>query len=105
MNAPDARIHSQASIGFGRAAEQYDRGRPDYPQSAVGHLVQVLDIKPQSRVVELGAGTGKFTTRLAATGAAVLAVEPVANMRNRLAERVAGIQIVDGTAEAIPVPD
>ncbi|HET6324705.1 MAG TPA: methyltransferase domain-containing protein [Planctomycetaceae bacterium] len=105
MTAPDARIHAQASIGFGRAAEVYDRGRPDYPQSAVDHLVHVLDINPQSHVVELGAGTGKCTTRLTATGATVIAVEPVASMRNRLAERLPGVKIVDGTAEAIPLPD
>jgi SAM-dependent methyltransferase len=105
MNAPDARIHAQASVGFGRAAEAYDRGRPDYPPSAVEHLVQVLSITAQSRVVELGAGTGKFTTYLAATGAQVVAVEPVAGMRERLAERLPEVQIVDGTAEAIPLPD
>ncbi len=105
MNAPDARIHAQASVGFGRAAEAYDRGRPDYPPSAVEHLIRVLSITAQSRVVELGAGTGKFTTCLAATRAQVVAVEPVAGMRDRLAERLPDVQIVDGTAEAIPLPD
>jgi SAM-dependent methyltransferase len=104
MNAPDARIHAQASVGFGRAAEVYDRGRPDYPASAVEHLLRVLKITAQSRVVDLGAGTGKFTTCLAATGAQVVAVEPVASMRERLAVRLPHVQIVDGTAEAIPLP-
>ncbi len=100
MNAPDARIHQQAAVGFGRAADAYDRGRPDYPPSAVEHLVRVLNISRESRVVELGAGTGKFTNYLAATGARIIAVEPVASMRARLAERLPHVQVADATAEA-----
>lgn len=105
MNAPDARIHAQASIGFGRAAEAYERGRPDYPPSAVEHLLRVLNIGAQSCVVELGAGTGKFTRYLAATGARIIAVEPVPSMRARLAEQLPSVQIVDATAEATSLAD
>jgi SAM-dependent methyltransferase len=105
MNAPDARIHAQAAVGFGRAGDAYDRGRPDYPPNAVEHLLGVLNITPDSRLVELGAGTGKFTTCLAATGAQIIAIEPVTSMRNRLAARLPGVQVVDATAEAIPLPD
>jgi SAM-dependent methyltransferase len=104
MNVPDGRIHEQAAVGFGRAAEAYDRGRPDYPASAVDHLLSVLKIGPQSRVVELGAGTGKFTAYLVATGTQVVAVEPVGSMRERLAVRLPKVQIIDGTAESIPLP-
>jgi SAM-dependent methyltransferase len=105
MNAPDPRIAALASVGFGRAAGIYDRGRPDYPPDAVEHLVRVFNITPQSRAVELGAGTGKFTTHLAARGAQIIAVEPVANMRAKLTERLPSVQVVDGTAESIPLPD
>jgi SAM-dependent methyltransferase len=105
MNAPDARIHDQAAVGFDRPAEAYDRGRPDYPASAVEHLLRVLKISAQSCVVDLGAGTGKFTNYLAATGARVIAVEPVASMRSRLVERLPNVQIVDATAEATSLPE
>jgi SAM-dependent methyltransferase len=103
MTEPDARIHAQAAVGFGRAADAYERGRPDYPTAAIAHLLGVLNVTASSRVVELGAGTGKFTTHLAATGAHVVAVEPVANMLARLSERLSGVHVVDGTAEAIPL--
>jgi ubiquinone/menaquinone biosynthesis C-methylase UbiE len=105
MNAPDRRIHAQAAVGFGRAADAYERGRPDYPSSAVEQLARVLAITANSCVVELGAGTGKFTVHLAATGARLIAVEPVASMRERLADRLPNMRIVDGTAEALPLPD
>jgi SAM-dependent methyltransferase len=99
------RIHEQASIGFQRAADAYERGRPDYPTAAVGHLLRVLKIGAGSRIVELGAGTGKFTKALVARGADVVAVEPVEAMRRKLGELLPEISIVDGTAEAIPLAD
>jgi len=51
--------------------------------------------------VDLAAGTGKLTRPLLATGAEVIAVEPVAEMRAALP---AGARAVDGTAEAMPLP-
>jgi ubiquinone/menaquinone biosynthesis C-methylase UbiE len=99
------RIHEQASIGFQRAADAYERGRPDYPTAAVEHLLRMLKIGPGARVVELGAGTGKFTKALVASGAEVVAVEPVEAMRRKLGELLPGISLVDGTAEAIPLAE
>ena len=101
MNAPDPRIATLASVGFGRAAGIYDRGRPGYPHDAVEHLFRVLNITPRSCVVELGAGTGKFTTHLANSGAQIIAVEPVANMRAKLTEQLPKVQVVDGTARPL----
>jgi SAM-dependent methyltransferase len=51
-------------------------------------------------VVDLAAGTGKLTLPLLATGAEVVAVEPVAEMRTALP---AGARAVDGTAEEMPL--
>ena len=99
------RIHEQASTGFQRAADAYERGRPEYPPAAVEHLVKTLGIGSTSRVVELGAGTGKFTKAIFSSGADMIAVEPVDAMRNKLVESLPGITIVDGTAEAIPFSD
>jgi len=65
----------------------------------VALLVEALDIRPGRRVLDLGAGTGKLTRLLVATGAEVVAVEPNADMRAALPGAV------DGSAEAIPLPD
>jgi SAM-dependent methyltransferase len=46
-----------------------------------------------------------MTSLLAETGGEVVAVEPVAAMRERLAARLAGVEALDGTAEQIPLPD
>ena len=64
----------------------------------------MLDLRPSRTVVDLGAGTGKLSRQLVATGARVVAVEPVGEMRRWL-EGVAGVEALDGTAEAIPLPN
>jgi SAM-dependent methyltransferase len=110
-------IHDRARRGFGQAGAvaAYERGRPGYPPVAVAELVRVLGLASGATVLDLAAGTGKLTRQLLATGAALLAVEPVAAMRERLARvLVPGPGdasggpppwVVGGTAEAIPVRD
>lgn len=83
---------------FGSAADVYDRSRPSYPVDAVRW---VLPEAPQ-RVLDLAAGTGKLTGVLLDLGLDVVAVEPDAQMRALLPPRA---QVLDGTAEAIPLPD
>jgi SAM-dependent methyltransferase len=95
------RIHPSAAVGFASAAEIYERARPSYPQEAIDWLVAQTKLGPGRTVVDLGAGTGKLTRLLLPSGARVVAVEPIAEMR-ALSE---GPEVLDGTAEAIPLPD
>lgn len=104
LTAATSDVHPLAAAGFGRAADSYEAARPGYPPDAVAWLVERLDLRPSRTLVELGAGTGKLTRLLTPTGARVVAVEPVAEMR-RVLERVADAEAVEGTAEAIPLPD
>lgn len=101
----DHRIHEAAARGFEAAVERYQRGRPGYPDDAVSYLVSELGIAPGRDVVELGAGTGKFTELIALSGAGVVAIEPVAAMREALELNCATVTVLDGTAERVPVED
>lgn len=94
-----------AAAGFAAGADDYERGRPGYPPDVVAWLAARLRIGPGTRVLDLAAGTGKFTRLLVPGGADVVAVEPIAAMRGRLAETCPGIPALDGTAEAIPLAD
>jgi len=96
-------VHDAAARGFSRSADAYDRARPDYPPAAVAWLAERLGLRPGRTVVDLAAGTGKLTRPLAATGAEVVAIEPVAEMRARIGDAAA--RSLDGTAEAVPLPD
>lgn len=97
-------IHPWASSGFGRSAESYERARPGYPAEVASWLAERTALASGATVVDVGAGTGKFTRLLAATGAHVVAVEPVPEMRRWFPRDVAA-EIVDGSAERIPMPD
>jgi SAM-dependent methyltransferase len=100
-----AATHPTAAAGFGRAADAYERGRPGYPPDAVSHMAAELGLAPGATVLDLAAGTGKLTRMLTATGAKVIAVEPVEGMRRVLMSALPGVEVLDGTAEAIPVAD
>jgi len=93
------------ALAFDRAADLYEEARPEYPAEAVAWLAERLGLRPGRAVLDLGAGTGKLTRRLVATGARVVAVEPLPAMRARLAELVPGAEALQGAAEAIPLAD
>ena len=90
---------------FGPAAGDYEAARPSYPADAVALLQHELGVGPGARVCDLAAGTGKLTRLLVATGADVVAVEPVPGMREQLLATTPDVEALDGTAEAIPLPD
>lgn len=120
-------VHRAAAEGFASGAETYVRGRPDYPPQALQWLRNEIGLGAGKTVVDLGAGTGKFTKVLLTTGAKVVAVEPVMAMLERLRRDLAGgprspggsesshsgrgelkasapaLSAVAGTAEHIPV--
>jgi SAM-dependent methyltransferase len=102
---PNDRIHHAAMRGYEAGVEHYQRGRPTYPDDAVTYLVGELAIVDGRDVVELGAGTGKFTELIAYTGARINAVEPVPAMRSALERNCPTVTVLDGAAEAIPLPD
>jgi ubiquinone/menaquinone biosynthesis C-methylase UbiE len=55
--------------------------------------------------VDLAAGTGKLSRRLVPSGARVIAVEPLDEMRAVLAREVPGAEAMAGTAEAMRLAD
>jgi SAM-dependent methyltransferase len=90
---------------FASVADAYERGRPEYAPAVVGAMAAELGLAPGSPVLDLAAGTGKLTRALVAFGLDVTAVEPTAEMRERLAANVGAERIRDGVAEEIPLDD
>jgi len=97
-------MHRTAADGFERGAADYERGRPGYAPDAVDWLVGELGAGPGSDLVDLAAGTGKLTRELLRSGAHVIAIEPVPAMRAELSECCPAAEVLDGTAEAMPLP-
>jgi SAM-dependent methyltransferase len=97
-------MHPLASR-FDSVADAYERGRPDYAPAVVGALAAELGLQQGAPVLDLAAGTGKLTRALVAFGLDVVAVEPQAAMRERLASIVGTERVRDGVAEEIPLGD
>jgi SAM-dependent methyltransferase len=96
-------VHHAAAEGFAAGADTYVRGRPGYPPEALEWLRHSLGLDAGRTVIDLGAGTGKFTRVLRTTGARVIALDPVRPMLDLLRRDVPGIEVITGDAEHIPV--
>ncbi|MCQ4166569.1 class I SAM-dependent methyltransferase [Tahibacter harae] len=105
MKPTSPSLHPSAAIGFVQGAGSYVRGRPGYPAELSGWLRAALQLQAGKTALDLGAGTGKFLPVLLATGAAAIAVEPVAAMRERLAAEYPQVRAVDGSAETTGLAD
>jgi SAM-dependent methyltransferase len=98
-------LHPIATSGFGQGAQTYARGRPGFPSESLLWLTTDLGLRAGKSVLELGAGTGKFTKLLVQTGADVVAAEPVAAMLTRLAADLPSVQTLRATAQSLPLAD
>ena len=97
-------IHDAAQHGYSTEAASYTRGRPEYPAALKSWLTKDIGIGAGTPVVDLGAGTGKFTRLLTAIGAAVTAIEPVDAMRDELSRKLPAVRALAGTADAMALP-
>lgn len=105
MSEPVAGVQQAAAVGFERGADEYERARPGYPVGVFELLADGHGLGAGAEVLDLAAGTGKFTVGLVEAGAEVTAVEPVAAMAAKLSERWPGLTVLDGLAESLPVED
>jgi len=100
-------LAEEADKGFKNAAN-YDQYRPSYPSEAVEKLLVNLKVAGQenARIVEVAAGTGKFTALLADRKEQfeIVAVEPHNEMRWTLeTKKIERVKVVPGDGANIPV--
>jgi SAM-dependent methyltransferase len=74
---------------FDNDAIVYESGRAGWPDSLVEDIVRFAAVDADDTVLEVGAGTGKLTTKLVSRGFAVEALEPSAPMAAILRSKVA----------------
>ena len=84
-----------------QAAAPTEQGRPSYPPEAIDWL---LPADARDVLLDLGAGTGKLTTRLVERGLNVVGRRPIAEMLRVLSHALPQTPAPLGTAEEIPVP-
>lgn len=90
----------EMATAFQAGGEHYDRVRPGYPAKSLDWLVAGSST-PVHDVLDVGAGTGKFTEQLVARGWAVSALDPSADMLAQLKLNFPGVRTLLGPAETI----
>ena len=95
-------LHPLAT-NFATVADEYERGRPDYPPAVIGAIAAELQLAPGARVLDLAAGTGKLSRSLRRGGFDVVAVEPLPSLRRHLTGILGVDSVREGVAEAIPL--
>jgi tRNA G46 methylase TrmB len=58
----NSEVHRAARESYERHVDSYAQGRPDYPAEIDAWLRESLGLRAGVTVLELGAGTGKFTS-------------------------------------------
>ncbi|KPI39634.1 putative methyltransferase-like protein [Cyphellophora attinorum] len=96
-------LHNEAQTGF-KSAEAYDTGRPSYAPEVVDSLLKHLEVEgvKNAKILDLAAGTGKFTEALAARSEEyeIVAVEPHDDMRAQLSKKsLKNVTVLKGNAE------
>lgn len=99
-------LNAHAQTSFAKSAA-YDQHRPSYSPTVVQLLLEKVGVagKNGARILDLAAGSGKFTELLAAReeGYEILAVEPHDGMRGVLvAKKLPRVTVIDGTGESMP---
>jgi len=92
---------------FDDDAELYDQARPGYPPALFADLAELADLGPDSRVLEIGCGTGQATVPLAQRGYTVVAVELGSNMASVARRKLASFgaaTVVVSAFEDWPLP-
>lgn len=96
---------SASPSAFEVAADEYEAARPEIPEPALQFLTEQLRLHAGSRILDVGAGTGKITRALARTYQNIVALEPAQAMREKIHMFSPDIRVIDGVAEAIPLED
>lgn len=89
---------------FSGKAEIYDKYRPTYPTALINVLYNEIHGDENSRVADIGAGTGIFTKALLGKFRNVTAVEPNGDMYSVLRANLPDITAVQNSAENTGLP-
>ncbi|WP_427018553.1 class I SAM-dependent methyltransferase [Pseudarthrobacter sp. P1] len=104
----EAGRRQEMATAFQDGGEHYDRVRPGYPAESVEWLFDGTAAGSRAGVadvVDLGAGTGKFTGLLLGPGRNVTALDPSADMLAQLERRFPTVHTIIGVAEDTGLPD
>ncbi|QSF47331.1 class I SAM-dependent methyltransferase [Paenibacillus tianjinensis] len=93
---------------FSDRVDSYLKYRPSYPKEAIDYLYDFIGLRSNSRIADIGSGTGIFARLLLERGSYVTGVEPNQAMRvaaEQMLEDYPNFQTSSGSAESTGLPD
>ena len=94
------------SRSFDRAAGFYDQTRPLFEPIAKHGIQAILDIAgEQSRILDVGTGTGRISVPLLERGADLIGCDISSNMLSRLKDKFPSARIAKADASLLPFPE
>jgi SAM-dependent methyltransferase len=78
---------------FDSAADLYEAARPLYPAELFDDLIELAELKPGDRLLEIGCATGKATRVLLERGFPVVCVEMGAQLGERARHNLTGLPV------------
>jgi ubiquinone/menaquinone biosynthesis C-methylase UbiE len=93
------------NLDFDERAAEYARHRKIHP-GVINELVQSGLIAPETRVLDVGCGTGNYAAALTrVTGCRVSGVDPSQRMLDRARDAASWESLMQSSAESLPFPD
>jgi len=102
---PDISMSTQLRQTFDEVADLYQQIRPVYPAELFSALIETTGIAPNSRLLEIGPGTGQATKPLAELGFDITGIElgpELAQIARSELRQYDNVRIVTGAFEDIP---
>lgn len=93
---------------FSNRVDSYVKYRPSYPKEAIDYLYDCVGLSTNSKIADIGSGTGIFSNLILQRGSDVIAVEPNEAMRiasQKMLEDYPNLQTISGSAESTGLPD
>lgn len=101
----DAERRRHMAAAFLQGGDHYHKVRPGYPEDSLQWLLETPGrARPIEQVLDVGAGTGKYTQLLARRGWSITAVDPSADMLAQLSADLPETTTITGTAEHLELP-
>jgi protein-L-isoaspartate O-methyltransferase len=66
----------QKKVWYSTAAEAYNKTRPNYPQKLINRVIELTQLPPNGKILEIGCGPGIATIAFAKLGFSVVCIEP-----------------------------
>jgi ubiquinone/menaquinone biosynthesis C-methylase UbiE len=93
------------ATAFDGVQRAYERARPTYAIEAVLTALLLAGCDGLGDVADVAAGTGKLTRVLAPHAQSIVAIEPSEAMRKAFQHALPEVEVLDGTAEELPLAD